>query len=1509
MHRGLLARFVGLVFFIVLIMIGISSTDWVGAAPDAASVPNAGAEKDQRLGLESTFRETYGQRWQIAWDEARGCVRSLNGRYATGVAIGSEEMAKTAVFNFLEGAKDLLKVTPSDLKSVRANYSSFLGRYRVDFQQYYGGLRVETGEIRVSIRKDGTIYAVRNGCYSGINVSSVPRIGQDDAVAIARDLYSFPTEKEPAPSTELVVFPAIDDSLVAFCLAWKIGFHKTAFFIDADQGNVVGRWQNLKDEVTYSGRIRGTTLPLTDPTGASLVVPLEYVYVWLDESSPAGGNEDGETSAAGNYSVTVASPVRTLYTRLQSDKVRVENSQIAEIEHTYVYRNKKDFVHNYDFPDSPGNEANVYFNIIQAWNSFSNSYGHHQPLITAVANDIGLTIPTYGSSSGTQVWYRPEAGRYSSIIQHEFTHCVVYNMNGNQWINTGGVEWDCLDEAFAWYYPCAFNGSSHFIGPAGYDIDIATLIVIEDLNAPLGTLDEADHSHYHNQKAVAAAWWELRGSLGESHLHTLLWTGLDNLQSLSDRRHPRDFFNEMLIADDDDGDPKNGTPHLNSIAAAYTNHGMNYWPGVESVAESGDDTDDFGPGQKIYCRGWDLPTNQEVRIYVVQHNPSWANDASLTDVTGGYETATTDGSGDFPATVLWTPSTANIGDYDIVVDVDRDGAFDFDFDGIIDASDGLNDVGFRVKGELDVALILDRSGSMGTTDKLPRVKAAANYFVDKLRKGEQIAISAFCDYGTLVAPLTYIPDENPTHPVKTSLKSVINNLTADGMTNFGIGLQIAYNQLNTSPIQEKYAIFMSNGQHNTGTYGSQVAAFKSKGWPIYTIAFGSDANQTTLRGIASETGGAFFSATTTDVQSIYDLIQILITGRSILAALQGWINLGQTILQSVAVPSSASWVGFSLFWPGSDMDLVLIAPDGTLITPEVAAADPNISYTKASTYAFYSITNPMAGEWNARITGTSVPSGGSEYNLNVSTSAQISSNFLSFLPFYNLGDPVLTRVSLREKVGGIWVPILGAGVDVDVIRPNGAVDSFALRDNGAGGDELASDGIYSGVYTNASMYGSYFMTATATGTASSGPFSAQLTRNIQVGPYAQISIAANSLRPVPNSSIEDTQPTIGATIAGPTANIDASSIQLSLDGTAVPHSYDVVNQTISYVPPDPLSGGIHDVNLRVSDMMGNPCPVTGWSFTVSSPALPAILAFHPGVLNPRSDGRWVTCYIELPAGYNPEQIDVSTVKFNETVAAEMSPTEVGDYDQDGVLDRMVKFSRSAVIDTLPYGEYVEVRVSGAVGSQAFASKDTIRVLMPKLVYPNGGQILQVGKEYTLSWQVPRGYTPGSYSIFYTTDDGNSWNAVAENKQGISCTWVVPVAASASCRILVEAYDNQGPMGYDVSDKTFAIASITTARPRDVIPISFDLRLTSLNPSVSGTTLQFDLPEACYARVTVFDVVGRFVRELVNESRPAGSYPVQWDAKNVSGHDVPPGIYFIHVRAGSYSVTRKIMLLR
>jgi large repetitive protein len=85
-------------------------------------------------------------------------------------------------------------------------------------------------------------------------------------------------------------------------------------------------------------------------------------------------------------------------------------------------------------------------------------------------------------------------------------------------------------------------------------------------------------------------------------------------------------------------------------------------------------------------------------------------------------------------------------------------------------------------------------------------------------------------------------------------------------------------------------------------------------------------------------------------------------------------------------------------------------------------------------------------------------------------------------------------------------------------------------------------------------------------------------------------------------------------------------------------------------------------------------------------------------------------YIELPTGYRAQDIDISSIRLEGSVPAEVWPYAVGDHDKDGISDLMVKFRRSAVNSVLPAGDHVPVHVRGRIGAMTFEGVDVIRVM-------------------------------------------------------------------------------------------------------------------------------------------------------------------------------------------------------
>ncbi|MBS1515350.1 MAG: T9SS type A sorting domain-containing protein [Bacteroidetes bacterium] len=89
-----------------------------------------------------------------------------------------------------------------------------------------------------------------------------------------------------------------------------------------------------------------------------------------------------------------------------------------------------------------------------------------------------------------------------------------------------------------------------------------------------------------------------------------------------------------------------------------------------------------------------------------------------------------------------------------------------------------------------------------------------------------------------------------------------------------------------------------------------------------------------------------------------------------------------------------------------------------------------------------------------------------------------------------------------------------------------------------------------------------------------------------------------------------------------------------------------------------------------------------------------------------------------------------------------------------------------------------------------------------------------------------------------------------------------------------------------------------------VPSIFSLKQNYPNPFNPLTNINFDIPKQSFVKITVFDNLGREVRELVNADYAAGSYTVGFDASSLSS-----GIYFYRIQAGSFVETKSMILAK
>ena len=96
---------------------------------------------------------------------------------------------------------------------------------------------------------------------------------------------------------------------------------------------------------------------------------------------------------------------------------------------------------------------------------------------------------------------------------------------------------------------------------------------------------------------------------------------------------------------------------------------------------------------------------------------------------------------------------------------------------------------------------------------------------------------------------------------------------------------------------------------------------------------------------------------------------------------------------------------------------------------------------------------------------------------------------------------------------------------------------------------------------------------------------------------------------------------------------------------------------------------------------------------------------------------------------------------------------------------------------------------------------------------------------------------------------------------------------------------------------------------ETLPITYNLYNAYPNPFNPKTTLHYDLPEDAMVNITIYDMMGRIVSNLVSSQQNAGYKSIQWDATNNTGQPVSAGVYLYSIEAGEFRQTKKMVLLK
>ncbi|MFZ2163071.1 MAG: VWA domain-containing protein [Sideroxyarcus sp.] len=383
------------------------------------------------------------------------------------------------------------------------------------------------------------------------------------------------------------------------------------------------------------------------------------------------------------------------------------------------------------------------------------------------------------------------------------------------------------------------------------------------------------------------------------------------------------------------------------------------------------------------------------------------------------------------------------------------------------------------KDDVRVVLVLDESGSMSleSPSRMQRLKVAAGDFVATAENDTELGIVSYstdASVGSGHASVAIAPLGNN----RANWNNAVNGLNPNGWTNIGDGLQKAKDMIVTAGgvTANTYVVLMTDGLNNRPSpqaiadadLQAKIADLLASGIPVYVTCTGGDLGlQSQCAEIGSGTNGFYSdSASAAKLPENFVDFHERITGHQGIDSIYG--NLGKiegATKNDFFVDKGSESVSFSLLWDGAKAGATMILKD------------PKGNSYKARQIPlgqYLRVPKPTPGVWQMTITprgGVSSPFVARVYARNRINGLSASLRKPSVKP-----NEEMYIFAIARSEGGT-VTRRGEKLTAVVTLPDGSKDTVVLSDNGRDakgrGDDLAGDGIFTGVFKRTAQKGAY----------------------------------------------------------------------------------------------------------------------------------------------------------------------------------------------------------------------------------------------------------------------------------------------------------------------------------------------------------------------------------------------------------------------------------------------------
>ena len=223
----------------------------------------------------------------------------------------------------------------------------------------------------------------------------------------------------------------------------------------------------------------------------------------------------------------------------------------------------------------------------------------------------------------------------------------------------------------------------------------------------------------------------------------------------------------------------------------------------------------------------------------------------------------------------------------------------------------------------------------------------------------------------------------------------------------------------------------------------------------------------------------------------------------------------------------------------------------------------------------------------------------------------------------------------------------------------------------------------------------------------------------------------------------------------------------------------------------------------------------------------------------------------------------------------------------------------------------------SVATKPVVARSTAPAMLVASTDDGKEQQLQLGADFV--YHLPPRPPAGTFDIRIHDDSGNaSWGV---QRKSLSTThrvtlqaideirWVVPDSLAGVWQLELDgdivALDGQGRLEIQPRQQEALLHQVSQAS----LPVANVLEGNFPNPFNPQTNISYGIAAVDRVQLSIYDVLGRRVRKLVDEHQEPGHYRMVWDATDEQGRAVASGVYFYRLQIGSFSKAARMTLIR